>query len=518
MAGDFGEFADGELAPLPLDAGGKTFDAKSLNECAGHWNTVQLRPAIQDSLNRRFDRELDAASRLQGGRDRTFALAGLGWAFNEMAERHQTEGRRAALGTAVNAIKTGAIGKAIAGKTTALQTAVELGMPSATRQLLAAGADPNPSYKGESMLLLHRAIKGGHSEILGQLLKAGARPDEVNFDDETDHPAVRLSRRLTWAVLWESAQGFVTAPALSFAAECRQADSVKLLLEYGADKYVMDNMRRTPLHTGAEHGDVAVVDALLQPKGDLEIQDIHGLTALNLAMRQVVIENGEEPAHKAVVVALLKRGANPDARDPMYGTALHLAAERGDFDLAEQLLEADADVDIKLYKKVPPGAGNGFTPLHLTVRNASNYVGLESMAKLLLEYGASVDAQDSRGATALHMAAKNNSVPCVDVLLEFNADTNLKDANGRTARQVAVELGHAGVVKALDAKVRGVAATTAPPPATRGMGGEPRQNAVSVNTANSAPEPPHKRPRVDMQQPTSPQPRIVTQPGLPRSK
>jgi ankyrin repeat protein len=517
MAGDFGELADGGLAPLPLDVGGAAFDAKSLNECAGYWNTVQLRPAIQDSLNRRFDRELHVVASMEAGRHRTLALAGLGWAFNQMAEHHQTEDRRTALRAAVNAIRIGPIGNAIAGETTALQTAVELGMPSATRQLLAAGADPNPRNKQESMLLLHRAIHGGHTGILEQLLKAGARPNEANFDDETAHPAASLSRTLTRAVLWGTAQVFVTAPALPFAAERCQADSVKLLLEYGADKYVTDNMQRTPLHTAAEHGDVAVLNALLESKGDLEILDAHGLTALNLAMRQVVTENWEAPEHKEVVEALLRSGANADARDPKYGTALHLAAERGDFDLAKQLLEADADVDVKHYKKVAPGAGNGFTPLHLTVLSAPNCVGLESMAKLLLQHGAFVHAQDSSGSTALHMAAKNNSVRFADVLLQFNADPNLKDANGRTARQVAVEFGHDAIVKALDAKAQGVAATPQQP-ATRGMGAEPRQNVASGNMTDSAADPPHKRLRVETQQPTSPQPRIATQPASPRSK
>ena len=507
MGDDFGEFADGKLAPPPRDVGGNAFDANSLNECAGHWNTVQLRPAIQGSLNRRFDRELNAAARMKAGRERTFALAALGWAFNHMAKPDKTEGRRAALRSEVNAIKIGPVGTAIAGETTALQTAVELGMPSATRELLAAGADPNPRGKYESMLLLHRAIQGRHAGIVEQLLKAGARPNEANLNDETADPFARLNRALMRGMYWGLAAKFVTAPALQFAVELGQAESAKLLLDYGADKHVTDEMRRTPLHTAAERGDVAVVNALLQSKVNLEILDTHELTALNLALRQVVSENWDAPEHMDVVSALLKSGANPNAPDPQYGTPLHLAAEWGDVELAKQLLEAGANVNVEHFTKTAPGAGNGFTPLHLAVQNPPRYAGPELMMKLLLEHGASPNAMDSSGSTVLHAAVKNNSVSSVDVLLQFNVDTNLKDGKGRTARQLAVELGHDAVVNALDAKGQGVAATPQRP-TTRRMQGETSQHVASENMMDSVAELAHKRPRIDTQ--SSPQPRMIT--------
>jgi len=59
------------------------------------------------------------------------------------------------------------------------------------------------------------------------------------------------------------------------------------------------------------------------------------------------------------------------------------------------------------------------------------------MIRQLLDRGASIDAADNRGRTALIIAAERGDVAAVGVLLERGADSVWRDKQGKTAFDLA---------------------------------------------------------------------------------
>ena len=121
-------------------------------------------------------------------------------------------------------------------------------------------------------------------------------------------------------------------------------------------------------------------------------------------------------------------------------TALHLAAEQGDVEAAQALLDAGADV----------GAGTRigrYMPLHLAARG-----GHGDVVAMLLEAGADpLAATTNSGATALHLAAGAvRGHGAVAALLEHGADPNAREASaGQTPLMFAAAANRAEAIAAL---------------------------------------------------------------------
>ena len=72
-----------------------------------------------------------------------------------------------------------------------------------------------------------------------------------------------------------------------------------------------------------------------------------------------------------------------------------------------------------------------------------------SIANLLLQAGATVDAVNNGGGTALHNAAYWGKIQVVEALLNAGADKALKNKAGDTALDVAQARNHTAIVKLL---------------------------------------------------------------------
>jgi ankyrin repeat protein len=83
-----------------------------------------------------------------------------------------------------------------------------------------------------------------------------------------------------------------------------------------------------------------------------------------------------------------------------------------------------------------------------TLFDAAKAADLQAV-KTLLEEGADVDATDSDGDTALHMAAAGGDADIVLALLDARANANIKDSRGDSPLHVASFYGHAYVVQIL---------------------------------------------------------------------
>lgn len=229
----------------------------------------------------------------------------------------------------------------------------------------------------------------------------------------------------------------------------------------------------TQLHKAAKQGNLEETINLLNNRCDVNALDEHGYTPLHLAVYY---------AHTEVVDYLIERNdvninAQANCSIPLPwsvssilhkipqdnteikdgATALHIAAEKGDTEIAELLLDREANVNAE--------AKDGDTPLHLAVyqnhkgvvelllENKANVnaIGKESytplhlvaflvneeIANILIEKGANIDAQDDRGYTPLHLAIRLGHSRLVNLLLDKGAEVNAKTKDGRTPLQSA---------------------------------------------------------------------------------
>lgn len=116
------------------------------------------------------------------------------------------------------------------------------------------------------------------------------------------------------------------------------------------------------------------------------------------------------------VALLLAAGAHADAPDDHGYTALALAVREGKTSTAQRLLE------VKARPQGHPSAR--MTPLHEAPT--------PELARLLLNAGASIDAPDVTGATALHHQARQGRLAMIEALLGWGANPGALDARGRT--------------------------------------------------------------------------------------
>ena len=69
--------------------------------------------------------------------------------------------------------------------------------------------------------------------------------------------------------------------------------------------------------------------------------------------------------------------------------------------------------------------------------------------KLLLSHGATVNAVDNYGNTALYFAVSNRNISTIRILIDAGADPDLRNKRG-TPRERAEEIGHPAIIQALD--------------------------------------------------------------------
>ena len=183
------------------------------------------------------------------------------------------------------------------------------------------------------------------------------------------------------------------------------------------------------LHRAAEADRSDLILSLLDRGANIEARDARGWTALNTAAIF---------GRPGAVVTLLAANANIEAATIRSGyTPLHDATHNGHNAVVELLLWKGADITAL--------TGRGWTALNLAVA-ADHY----DVVSSLLDRGADIHATTTLGGwSALHTAAENGNVPIALLLLRKGADINAVTRKGWTALHCAAHAGHQGVVQAL---------------------------------------------------------------------
>jgi ankyrin repeat protein len=226
-----------------------------------------------------------------------------------------------------------------------LEGAVRDGDVAAVRAALAQGADPmKPGRDG--MRPVDAALFGARDEIVLVLVEAGANLDEL-FPQAVVHGRLDLARKLL-----ESSKPSKKALREAMAAPGLYADPslVKALLDRGtsATKGPASHGGWAPLHVAARAGNVDSVRLLLDAGADANTQAPGGQAPLVLAAEGIGPTQGA-----ALIRLLLERGARVGVPDMQGETALHKVARAGNLEAAKLLIEAGEDLHARPRMTIP---------------------------------------------------------------------------------------------------------------------------------------------------------------------
>lgn len=164
---------------------------------------------------------------------------------------------------------------------------------------------------------------------------------------------------------------------------------------------------------------------------DLETEILHNPESVDVrdAMGRTALEWAAARGDDRAVVTLLSFGAEPNIMDKKLNTPLTLASNQGCTLCARLLLEAGALADPVL----PSGVKFG-SPLNCAARNANDPL----LIKTLLDFDADVEACGVDGVTPLLHAARGKPVSFAKLLLDYGANINATAKEERTPLTTAI--------------------------------------------------------------------------------
>jgi len=364
---------------------------------------------------------------------------------------------------------------------TAASLALRYGRMDALVCLIGHGAKVEPQVARDAALLLAAAV--GDAGALNHALAAGADPNARALTPTgslgIDPPVVVASargRRETLRILLDAGaepnvMGRTSGTPLFAAIRQADAEMVRLLLAHGADANGRGAMSWTPLMEAARGDRLEIARLLVAAGAELGATDAHGETAAQVAAMSgasrtarflmqmggntkeilgLLLVTAAEKGDDADVGRLLAEGADLNAQRTYSGGAVDSAlsaALAGSHDsTARVLLAAGADPNLGGTVRTPLAAAAG--------------TGRPELVRLLLEKGVDARSKNLVGRTALMYAAAQGEndagrAEIVQMLIAAGSDVNARDNQGMTALELAVAARNAetaGVLRAAGAK------------------------------------------------------------------
>lgn len=343
--------------------------------------------------------------------------------------------------------------------------AVKDGNVNAVRNLLKQDTDVN-AKQGDGATALHWAAHRADLETAGLLIEAGANVNATNDLGVTPLWVAATSGSAAMVARLLQARGDPNlAPdtggtPLMIASRQGNIGTVQSLLAHDADVNATEGAQnQTALMWAVAQQRAAVVQVLLDAGADLDARTNASRRHLLLCCQKSLgrtegaewfKQGGFTPLmfaarHGAVrsAVHLLAAGASVDDTAAVGTTALVVAAQHGETEVAAVLLENGAD---------PDTAGSGHAALHWAALRGDS-----EMVETVLAHGGNPDVLLTRGsplkydraafafdkfligATPFSVAAKRSDVEIMHLLAADGADTSLPLRDGRTPVMIAAQ-------------------------------------------------------------------------------
>lgn len=190
-----------------------------------------------------------------------------------------------------------------------------------------------------------RAARDGNTAQIEQMLKDGMQPDAtINYSMTALAYAAAGGHIETMKLLIEHGadvailSGWWGNSATNMAAKYGQQQALELLVKHDAPLQPCQNLGHAkvkkyygngPVHEIAFSGELAVLDYLLNRGAQLDAKNLDGVTPLMLAVIRSRKRNGElSQRHVEAVKTFLAKGANPGSKNEAGKTAMDFAKER----------------------------------------------------------------------------------------------------------------------------------------------------------------------------------------------
>ncbi|XP_063965587.1 E3 ubiquitin-protein ligase MIB2-like isoform X3 [Lytechinus pictus] len=255
-------------------------------------------------------------------------------------------------------------------------------------------------------------------------------------------------------------------------------DVVKALLEAGADIEITTDDGHTPLHYAVEGDEPVVTKCLLEEGADVNKVNgrsrspLHGAAARN---------------HVDCARILINHGCNVNMQDYRKDTPLHDTITTDGVDVAELLLKAPSlDTSIENGKKFTPlqfavlqdqleivrmvarhcpssiavPKKDGYNVLHIAAVN--NHVEVMKSLLAIEDNGLCIEAKNSEGQTALHLASHEGYSESIEYLISLGADINSQCSHDHSplhlvaskTRSITTEVKETPILKKIRKKYR----------------------------------------------------------------
>ena len=310
-----------------------------------------------------------------------------------------------------------------------LLLAVHKGHIEIVKMLVDAGADLETRNFGLNPVLV--AIHYDRERILDLLIKCGATPNPAIGNDLAIHWAVRKGRRGILTTLLDNGVAVDTPhgqgyEALHIAAARGNDDLIPTLLSRSAQVDCKTSRGWTPLFHASWNAHPVMAKKLLHAGANINAQTRSGFTALHLAAEKGDLD---------VVNILIDHGANPKNADAS-NSVLGSATMGGNVSIVKRLVDLGVDINTQ--------STHQYTPI-LTASSKKDL----AIVEFLLEHGAKPDIPDYEGLMPLSMACCGGEVDIVKRLVDYGVDVNDTSKNGLTALHLAAGRGHTAIVEFL---------------------------------------------------------------------
>lgn len=189
------------------------------------------------------------------------------------------------------------------------------------------------------------------------------------------------------------------------AAERKETETIKRLVEEGIDINTKDSEGRTAIMIATYNNDVDTAKVLIKAGADVNIQD-------NLKNNPFLYAGAE--GYVEILKLAIGSGADPTITNRYGGTALIPASEHGYVDVIKELL-ANTNTDVNHVNDL------GWTALLEAIILNDGDEKQQQAVQLLIDYGADVNIPDKNNVTPLKHARENGFKEIEQILLKAGA-------------------------------------------------------------------------------------------------